>query len=261
MRRASSSTQLPTHVRQRSMPPPMWQTLQPPSPGRQRASTMNDEQDYFTYISTQQPHLIHISSPPPPTSPPAIPEIRLAPPNENWLNPTLTGQSRRNTGHSLAPPSLLSENDAYVSARQSFELAASPSLKPLDIDLVLNETPGLLQMLFPTLQEWSLKTPWSRLSALAAAPFVLVFTVTLPVAELEELKVDDVEMFEEEDGKAFYLSVPVSENDLAKVTTVEQVETKQGWNKQLLMVQCLISPLFIFSILACKLALLKALKV
>lgn len=196
------------------MPPPMCRS--PSSTGRQRASTI--EQDYFTCISSQQPHMI-IHSPPSP----GIPEIRLAPPDENWLT------VQRN---SLAPPSIFSENENFVSARQSFDHE-----RIIELDGV-----RLSQLLFPTLQEWSQKTFLSRLSALAAAPFVFIFTVTLPVAELDEIKVDDIEVEDEEDGvKTSYLSVPVNE---------DHVDTKQGWNKQLLIVQCLVSPMFIFSIFA-----------
>ncbi|KAG1060746.1 hypothetical protein G6F42_027879 [Rhizopus arrhizus] len=48
--------------------------------------------------------------------------------------------------------------------------------------------------LFPTLQDWSSKTAFAKLSALVAVPLVLIFTLTLPVAEGDEVKVDDIEV-------------------------------------------------------------------
>ncbi|KAF1805981.1 Sodium/calcium exchanger protein-domain-containing protein [Mucor lusitanicus] len=237
--------------RQQSMPPPMWQTLQLPSSHdlsrRQRASTMTDqafptvtpsihvvsptsqqqqqqEQDYFTFISTQhdQP-LFHIqpSSPPPPPSHSHVPEIRLDVPSSTLLTP-----------------------DA--------------------------KSPSLLQTLFPTLQDWRQKSFFSKWSSLAVLPLVLVFTLTLPVAEIDQIKVDDIQVVEEEhdqdendddddeESTVNYLSVPaaksaaatMSDHDISAKITVDNIDTKQGWNKQLLEIQCIISTAFILGVFA-----------
>ncbi|ORX42589.1 hypothetical protein DM01DRAFT_1330046 [Hesseltinella vesiculosa] len=50
------------------------------------------------------------------------------------------------------------------------------------------------QVLFPTLQEWSDKSWLSRLSSVIAVPLVFVFVITLPVAEAENTKIDDVKV-------------------------------------------------------------------
>jgi hypothetical protein len=290
--------------RQASMPPPMWQTLQLPSSQdlskRQRASTMNDhqfptitpsinvlspthlqppeiEQDYFTFISAQhnQP-----SSPPPINS--NVPEIRLA------VAPTITPDAR--SLHSLAPPSVISDYDLFVSARQSFELSpssaaiasiATPSFHKHLADHIMTsgmaheslllESPSLLETLFPTLQDWNQKSLFSKLSALAALPLVFIFTLTLPVAEINQIKVNDIEVIDDynddngvddqnEERTINYLSVPTaaaaaaaisaSDHDLPAKCMVDDIDTKQGWNKQLLMIQCIISTVFILTVFA-----------
>jgi hypothetical protein len=305
--------------------------------------------DYFTYLSNHQqqqiqPHIIHIQScsPPPPRSEINIPEIRLAPPNENQMavpdfmnvhsspwssplnSPGPTGRrTRGNSTHSLAPPpSILSECDSFVSARQSFLLSPSssfncpnellsildharsghqqegsamhrqsqltlPPASPSDVHSMrsccgpppppepcihikfINE---MKQVLLPTLEGWFTKSTFSRISAIVAVPLVLIFTLTLPVAEVEEVKVDDVEVVDQdhhfsnddeeqhgllvpgvEQAKS-YLSVPNS--DVATTTqvvvAVDEMDTKQGWNKHLLMAQCVISTTFIFGVFSGK---------
>ncbi|CAO3593057.1 unnamed protein product [Absidia cylindrospora] len=57
---------------------------------------------------------------------------------------------------------------------------------------------SLAPILFPTLQEWSSKSWFSCLSSLVAMPLVLVFTLTLPVAEAENVKVDQVEVMDDD---------------------------------------------------------------
>lgn len=292
--------------RQASMPPPMWQTLQLPSSQdsskRQRASTMNDhqfptvtpsinvlspthlqppeiEQDYFTFISAQdnQPFFhIQPSSPPPSNS--NIPEIRLA------VAPTTLLAPDARSLHSLAPPSVISDYDLFVSARQSFELspssaaiatATTPSFHKNLADHIMTsgmthgsllfESPSLLETLFPTLQDWNQKSLFSKLSALAASPLVFIFTLTLPVAEIDQIKVDDIEVVDgdddqDKDSTINYLSVPTAataaaamtapDHDLSVKVDVDDIDTKQGWNKQLLMIQCIISTVFILTVFA-----------
>ncbi|CAO0802969.1 unnamed protein product [Mucor circinelloides] len=291
--------------RQQSMPPPMWQTLQLPSSHdltrRQRASTMTgqpfptitpsihvlsptntqqqeQQEDYFTFISAQhdQP-LFHIqpSSPPPPpphhhhhhaSTTPHIPEIRLDVPSTVLLT---------TDAKSIHTPSIISDYDLFVSARQSFELSpssATPSFHKqltdhimtsgIGHDSLLLESPSLLQILFPTVQDWNQKSLFSKLSALAALPLVFVFTLTLPVAEIDQIKVDDVQVVEQyddhdEESTVNYLSVPTeattatatSDQELTAKVIVDDIDTKQGWNKQLLMLQCVISTAFILGVL------------
>lgn len=311
--------------------------------------------DYFTYLSDHhqqriQPHIINIQTSSPPSHPEiSIPEIRLAPPNENQMTvPEFTdmrscssplnspGPSPRTRGSSTLslapPPSILSDCDSFVSARQSFLLSPSASFnhrnelqstvdharlgqeepvhqrqrnqltlpgslsdaqsihsyhhafgpnqqphhcccdhqKILAVCSFINE---MQQVLLPTLQGWDDKSLFSRVSAVAAVPLVFIFTITLPVAELEEMKVDDIEILDEGDNHPFgdveddhngllvpsaqhtkgYLSVPNSETDIttsAKVVVVDEMETKQGWNKYLLVAQCVISTTFIVGVLA-----------
>jgi hypothetical protein len=311
-------------------------------------------EDYFTYLSNHQqqpiqPHVIHIqaSSPPPPQPEISIPEIRLAPPtNENqqmtvpefmdvhaWSSPLNSPgpsgpRTRGNNSrpHSLAPPpSILSDCDSFVSARQSFLLSPSASFNhPNELLSVLDQTRldsvphqhqptspisssplsevhprsnpypqqpccehykramalysffnEMKQVLLPTLEGWNEKFLFSRLSSVAAVPLVLIFTLTLPVAEMEEMNVDGIPVDpcchdddddeEEQQYNALlvpgvertksYLSVPTSETDIAtvgQVVVVDDVDTKQGWHKYLLAAQCVISTTFIVGVFAGK---------
>ncbi|CAO3590951.1 unnamed protein product [Absidia cylindrospora] len=52
----------------------------------------------------------------------------------------------------------------------------------------------ILLTLCPTLQDWSSKTTFAKLSSLVALPLVLVFTLTLPVVESDDIKIDDFEV-------------------------------------------------------------------
>ncbi|CEP14885.1 hypothetical protein [Parasitella parasitica] len=269
---------------------PSIHVVSPTSNQQQQQQQQQQQEDYFTFISAQhsQP-LFHIHPSSPPSSPPAtaptsvisssndattpaIPEIRLA-----IAPPTLLAPDARSV-HSLAPPSVISDYDLFVSARQSFELgpaSANPSFhkslaehimkSSMAHDPLFLESPSLLQTLFPTLQEWKHKSLFAKLSAVAALPLVFIFTLTLPVAEIEQIKVDDIQVLDdddndddneyeghEEEGTVNYLSVPTaaaaaSDHDMVKVM-IDDVNTKQGWNKQLLMIQCVISTAFILGV-------------
>ncbi|KAI8089294.1 Sodium/calcium exchanger protein-domain-containing protein [Halteromyces radiatus] len=61
------------------------------------------------------------------------------------------------------------------------------------------------QVLFPTLQEWKSKSLFSCFSSLVAMPLVLIFTVTLPVAEAEDVKVEEVEVLMHDDDDDDYM--------------------------------------------------------
>lgn len=123
------------------------------------------------------------------------------------------------------------------------------------------------QALLPTLQEWRQKSMFSKMSALAAAPLVLIFTMTLPVAEVEQVQVDDIEVAQDIHdqyvtashnnltiGPQNYLSVPTtaSENEFSTdgKILIDDIDTKQGWNKHLLVIQSAISTTFIFGVFA-----------
>lgn len=142
----------------------------------------------------------------------------------------------------------------------------------------------VFQTLFPTLRGWSEKTAFAKLSSLIAIPVVLIFTLTLPVAE--EVKVDDIEVPLKTDGMrndceedddddddpedqvnataigstANYLAVPapsygadadgsVADDELL----LEQDVPTQDWCRWLLAVQAILATTFVFSIMASKL--------
>ncbi|ORZ15309.1 Sodium/calcium exchanger protein-domain-containing protein [Absidia repens] len=187
-----------------------------------------------------------------------IPEIRLAPPVMEQYHTPLTSTahsphggndphrlpSPNNTGspHLMTPShsfaSAATDDDCYVSARQSPELYPTPfdhdrspatspvagtkptahrhsmtddddddddehkflsgSAKNINDDTSNSWYSSLAPILFPTLQEWSSKSWFSCLSSLVAMPLVLVFTLTLPVAEAENVKVDEVEVMDDD---------------------------------------------------------------
>ncbi|KAG1223151.1 hypothetical protein G6F68_020426 [Rhizopus microsporus] len=73
-----------------------------------------------------------------------------------------------------------------------------------------------MAILFPTMQDWSSKTSFAKLNALIAVPIVLILTLTLPVTEAEDVKVDDNEIGDEAEPVVVinknYLPVPTSES-------------------------------------------------
>ncbi|KAG0174718.1 hypothetical protein DFQ30_003188 [Apophysomyces sp. BC1015] len=117
------------------------------------------------------------------------------------------------------------------------------------------------QTLFPTLQDWGQKSLSSRLSSVVAAPLVLLFTLTLPVAESENIKVDDIEVINDEvlpneifvGGNKNYLTVPASQIECAEdVLSIieEDMGTNREWCQWLLAVQAIFSCLFVFVVMA-----------
>lgn len=134
-------------------------------------------------------------------------------------------------------------------------------------DNTINIIDMIGQVLLPTLQGWSQKTFFSKISAVAAAPLVMIFTLTLPVAEVDQVKVDDIEVTEDCNDLDItgirnnstiepqnYLSVPTAVSDNELLTEgkllIDDIDTKQGWNKHLLVIQSVISSAFIFGVLA-----------
>lgn len=134
------------------------------------SSYANNNNDYFTYISaSQQNHRLASPNPNENNDDRLIPEIRLAPPN-------LEEQQQQHVDNV----------SIHVPNKNQDELKISVSMS-----MVLDD---VYCTLFPTLQDWSSKTAFAKLSALVAVPLVLIFTLTLPVAEGDEVKVDDIEV-------------------------------------------------------------------
>ncbi|KAI8338647.1 Sodium/calcium exchanger protein-domain-containing protein [Chlamydoabsidia padenii] len=148
-------------------------------------------------------------------------------PSTNDQYHRLASPDQRGSLHVMTPsPSMASTStdyDCFVSARQSPELTPTvfdhdrPMMGDEEDDQEIehkllsahhiddnnnsnNNTPWysqlveIYQVLFPTLQEWSSKSWLSCLSSLVAMPLVLIFTLTLPVAEAADVKVDEVEV-------------------------------------------------------------------
>ncbi|KAI7869342.1 Sodium/calcium exchanger protein-domain-containing protein [Spinellus fusiger] len=285
IKRATSVQQIPNNKRTRQIsmpfeiPVPSLMISEPPEFGierRQRASTVTDQlqvgksphdttrrssttsphsstglaEDYFTYLSAQtQQNTKHSPSE---HGHFVIPEIRLAPPHTPQppeLSPLYHHDS---TGGSMTSPQ-------QAEARLSYE--SSGLAVPLDIKPSWSQwstVEEVYQTLFPTLQNWQEKSVFSMASSLVAAPLVLVFTLTLPVAESEDVKVEGVAVLGDSPGPASYLEIPsgrvsdTAANDLPSSGRMENVdsEMKQGWCRWLLATQSIVSTIFLFSVMA-----------
>ncbi|KAF1807671.1 Sodium/calcium exchanger protein-domain-containing protein [Mucor lusitanicus] len=231
------------------------------------SSYTNNNNDYFTYISaSQQNH--RLASPNPNESSNEdrpIPEIRLAPPN-------LEEQQQQP----------LDNVSIHVPFKNQDELKISVSMSMVVDDVCCT--------LFPTLQDWSSKTAFAKLSALVAVPLVLIFTLTLPVAEGDEVKVDDIEVLapattttnEPQTNQQIvvitsssagegetptratapaasksYLTVPTSERSISELNTdedlpllIEEDEGQLGWCRWLVAVQAVCATTFVTSVMA-----------
>ncbi|KAG0170168.1 hypothetical protein DFQ29_009412 [Apophysomyces sp. BC1021] len=104
------------------------------------------------------------------------------------------------------------------------------------------------QTLFPTLQDWGQKSLSSRLSSVVAAPLVLLFTLTLPVAESENIKVDDIEVINDEVLPNEIFVGECAEDVLSIIE--EDMGTNREWCQWLLAVQAIFSCLFVFVVMA-----------
>ncbi|KAI8364672.1 Sodium/calcium exchanger protein-domain-containing protein [Radiomyces spectabilis] len=187
---------------------------------------------------------------------------------------------------SLIPPSTsfaTSDYDIYVSARQSPEHSPSPSfqdcryLSPLTLKSISAECSSLSQLsgsghflkeayqiLFPTLRHWKEKTLFSQLSSLIAMPLVLLFTLTLPVAEADDVKIDGVEVLDDDSLTPVptadmpvmkgYLTVSPPQEEYTELPDtaldMEDENAQQGWCRWLLATQAIISMTFIFVVMA-----------
>ncbi|CAO3588606.1 unnamed protein product [Absidia cylindrospora] len=217
--RASTITTAPLQPPPRLIPPATATSARPTSP-ESTNSSMGMAEDYFAYLSTHQPHPPHLVIPT--SSPPTVPEIRIP---EIRLAPPMIEHNNSNRLHVITPsPSMIStssDNDCFVSARQSPELTPTtidpPPLSPLEPEddeeeeqkpSVTTAAVNVYQVLFPTLQEWSYKSWLSCISSLVAMPLVLVFTLTLPVAEADDVKIDQVDVMPDDDDDDYYYHPP-----------------------------------------------------
>lgn len=162
-----------------------------------------------------------------------IPEIRL-PGNDN--SPVIKSSSPINNGTDLLKESV------------------SISMMVDDVCCVL----------FPTMQEWSQKTVFAKLSALVAVPLVLIFTLTLPVVEGEDIKVDDIEVVAPTPQVVVvpsksYLTVPTSADDRSVSDIMEddagllmEEEESGNWCRWLVATQAVCATTFVTSVMACK---------
>lgn len=223
----------------------------------------NGLNDYFTYISENQ------NNRQPSTNneeDQLIPQIRLAPPMNGQEAPEEAFHVEDNVSlHVPATPpqqQQFKQNDVKDSA---------------SITMMLDE---IFFILFPTLANWGSKTTFSKFSSLVAVPLVLVFTLTLPIAESEDIKVDDIEVvnspIEEtiitpqvvvigsaEDyaptlnKKSSYLTVP-SIRSLSEMLITEEEDngTALVWCRWLVAAQAICATTFVTSVVACKLQLL-----
>jgi sodium/potassium/calcium exchanger 6 len=251
----------------------------------------NNAGDYFTYICANQNNS---QSPPPQITttnddleedqPNKIPEIRLAPPiqQEEQAYPITLAIIEDNV--SLHVPSTTSLKHQQTSQQQDETLLLKESVS---ISIWLDD---ICCTLFPTLQDWNSKTSFAKLSALVAVPLVLIFTLTLPIAEGVDVKIDDIEVVnpviieestshtpqivigdqlltpQQQQASAntkSYLTVPMSERSLSDMnlsTEEEEVmpllleddEGQLGWCRWLVATQAICASTFVSSVMARK---------
>lgn len=222
----------------------------------------NGLNDYFTYISENQNNRQSSTKN---DEDQLIPQIRLAPP----------------INHQEAP------DEAFViEDNVSLHVPTTPQLKQnglkesASISIILDD---IFFTLFPTLSGWNSKTTFSKLSSLVALPLVFVFTLTLPIAEPEDIKVDDIEVVNtipveesvatpqvvviasgEENthtstlnNKSSYLTVP-SERSLSELLITEEEESGSQlvWCRWLVATQAICATTFVTSVMACKYVLI-----
>ncbi|KAG1466867.1 hypothetical protein G6F56_004608 [Rhizopus delemar] len=249
MRRAMSSQMVTSpirHKRQVSMPDSGSRHLNNNGNGnRLRSHTSCGIQDYFTFLSTQ-PTLQNSTSPKLSNHPElTVPEIRLAPPANNEQ---IEGFEEHQNPNAL---------------QYSFYHSLSELSRYGQNEMTEEENATLISILFPTLQGFYEKSTFSKMNAIIAAPLVLIFTLTLPVAELKENRLDIVLNDEASDMHhtspalpvSSYLSVPLSEsnisvNEIKPVIITGDIDAKQGWNRQLLSIQSVFSLTFAFGLAA-----------
>ncbi|KAI9313691.1 Sodium/calcium exchanger protein-domain-containing protein [Dichotomocladium elegans] len=293
------------------------QVPEPTTPESTNSSTGLAE-DYFTYLSANQhkefPAGMMVASD---HSDLMIPEIRLAPPNNNTAleSPPSRRQctsftSNRGVNTSLhvphSPSIANTDDDIFVSARQSPAITPSPSMYNYDhrsisiaftrahnnntndnsdeypfVQITLDShfaeprciisslsqlTNNVRQILFPTMQDWCSKSWFAKLSSFVAVPLVLVFTLTLPVAEPDGgFEVQDIQVIDDDDDEdiddgasatsatvvkhASYLAVESALNT-PEGTLMGDIPQAQPWCRWLLAVQAIFGSIFLAIIMA-----------
>jgi sodium/potassium/calcium exchanger 6 len=230
------------------------------------SSSNGGPDDYFTYISANQNnnnqssnHSINMDQPN------SIPQIRLAaaPLSDDIEEQPLDTLEEDQTLHVPNAPQI----------KQS-----QPELKDESTTSIFFILDEVFYTLFPTLSGWSEKTIFAKLSSLVAVPLVLVFTLTLPVAENDDVKVDDIEVInpmvednistpqvivitsdqDNNNNNKSYLTVPNSERSLSDLLIVEEDLpvlddiSSTGWCQWLVAVQAICSTTFVTSVMYCK---------
>lgn len=258
-------------------------THQRPSTPESGNSSNGMAEDYFTYISSNQPsqhQQIHTPQAPPQQQPqiahmrtpgdrePSIPEIRLGQQDDPDDKKSIT---------IAVPP-----HPELTSKAKSQDWSS-----PTQLYLVMED---VWQTLFPTLQDWQEKTAFAKLSSVVAVPVVLLFTLTLPVAE--DVKIDDVEVTvpgpappppeeDEDEDEAIaintqlntnmnntnksYLTVPSvhhhasDEDGLSDMDDEGMIDDEmneeslgQDWHRWLLATQAVLATTFVFGVMARK---------
>lgn len=283
IRRATSSHMIESPIiRQRQTSMPHWKpfadamaTYSTRQQGRPRASTVTDQvlttyrskmtspttpdsycsstglaEDYFTYLSANNQNKqisLTVDNADHPNTEFTIPEIRLAPPNQEFMQQTSPRQYQSNNSsrctsptqrqrsiglsaslHIPTSPSIAStENELFVSACQSPVVSPSTSMYNT-MSMIMSPAHSVSRIaiprtyasvsileiiekarltLLPTTQDWAEKSFFGKLNALVAIPIVLVFRLTLPVVEPDSAKVDEIEVMADTTPVKDYLSV------------------------------------------------------
>ncbi|KAI9283200.1 Sodium/calcium exchanger protein-domain-containing protein [Sporodiniella umbellata] len=162
------------------------------------------------------------------------------------------------THHDPAPHTALESQDIKNRAVPEITLGLPeegehPLICPEEMDQESNKPwDEVLCVLFPTLQEWTQKTTFAKCNALIAVPIVLILTLTLPVTEAEDVKIDDIEVVDVPQvtvSKA-YLTVPALEGCPDTTDPNMVTESTLSWCRWLLATQAICSLTFVACVMA-----------
>lgn len=230
--------------------------------------------DYFTYISANQSNkqpTYHSNVAIDSDENRSIPQIRLAPPAGNLNSQDEYSATEDNV--SFHVPSFQPQQPQQQQKQQQQDDISKESSFYILLD-------DIICTLFPTMTDWGSKSTFSKLSSLIAVPLVLVFTLTLPICEPDDIKVDDIEVIntlpteelvstpqvvvitsgeEQSQPKGSYLTVPTSERSLSELLVVEEEVPLEeegmaqlGWCRWLVATQAICATTFVTSVMACK---------
>ncbi|KAI9263504.1 Sodium/calcium exchanger protein-domain-containing protein [Helicostylum pulchrum] len=256
-------------------------------------NSTNGLDDYFTYISANQSNrqptttvktTSHLTTTPSDDNR-TIPRIILAPPGG-----TLSASDQQETDEPSVVEDNVSLHVPHIPPKQQQQQQQNHH------DDILKESAStamlfddILCILFPTMIGWTSKSSFSKLSSLVAVPLVLVFTLTLPIAEPDDIKVDDIEVINtmpedtaatpqvvvissgedqqhiisnnnssnnNSNTKGSYLTVPTSERSLSELLVVEEDFAMEegmaqiGWCRWLVATQAICATTFVTSVMA-----------